>query len=70
MVNKAPKIFASRLGFICAVLGLVFISLGMPTASIAVIGMFAVLALMDSVFNFCVGCVIYHHLVFPYFKGN
>lgn len=67
MVGKAPKVFASRLGFTCAALGVVFITFNLPTAARVIIGMFAVLATLDSVFNFCVGCIIYHYLVFPFF---
>jgi hypothetical protein len=70
MVDKAPKMFASRLGLICAVLGVLFISLGLVTASMGVIGMFVVLALADSVLNLCVGCMIYNYLVFPFFKDK
>ncbi len=70
MVDKAPKVFASRLGFVCAVLGLTFITYEMPTASQGIIGFFAVLAILDSVFNLCVGCMIYNYLVFPFFKKS
>ncbi len=70
MVDKAPKMFASRLGFICAALGVVFISMDIQMASIGIIGFFIVLALADSVFNFCVGCLIYNYLVFPFFKDK
>lgn len=69
-IAAAPKVFASRLGFICAVLGVVFISMGMTLASTIVIAMFTVLAILDSVFNFCVGCLIYHTLVFPFYKKD
>lgn len=68
MVDKAPKMFASRLGFICAALGTVFISFNMPMASVSVIGMFTILAVLDSVFNYCVGCMMYHHFVFPFYN--
>ncbi len=68
MVDKAPKMFASRLGFICAVLGAVFISCNMPMASRGIIAMFVVLATLDSVFDLCVGCIIYNYLVFPFFN--
>ena len=68
MVDKAPKMFASRLGWICAVLGVVFFYLGWSVASMSVIGFFTVLALLDSLANFCVGCLIYHTFVFPFFK--
>jgi hypothetical protein len=67
MVNKAPKMFASRLGFICALLGSVFITAGMPMASMSIIGFFIVLATLDSVFDRCVGCMIYNYLVLPFF---
>ena len=70
MVDKAPKMFASRLGFLCALAGSVFITLNMETASIAIIGLFVVLALLDSVVNLCVGCLIYNHFVFPFYKGT
>ena len=68
MVGKAPKIFASRLGFICAALGLVFTLANLPIASFVIIALLTTLATLDSVFNHCVGCWIYHHFVFPFFK--
>ncbi len=68
MVDKAPKMFASRLGFICAALGTVFITLNLPMASIGIIALFTVLAVLDSIFDLCVGCLIYHHFVFPYYN--
>ena len=68
MVDKAPKMFASRLGFICAALGLIFITTNMPMASRSIIGFFVVLATLDSVFDLCVGCMIYNYFVFPFFK--
>lgn len=69
MVDKAPKMFASRLGLMCAVAGLTFILFNQVVASRAVIAFFTLLALADSVLNFCVGCVIYHYLVFPFFRS-
>ena len=66
MIDVAPKTFASRLGFICALLGTIFILTGLPIASMAIIGFFMVLTTLDSVFDFCVGCLIYNYLVFPF----
>lgn len=68
MTDKAPKEFASRLGFLCGLLGSIFITLHMPTASIVIIGMWTILAILDSVFNFCVGCLIYNYIVYPFYK--
>jgi len=66
-LDKAPKMFASRLGFFCAALGLVLMFFELPVAAVTVIAMFAVLASLDALANYCVGCLIYHNLVFPYF---
>lgn len=67
-VDLAPKVFASRLGFICAVASA---SLGfghfMP-ASFVVTGLFMTLAALDAVCNYCVGCVIYTYLVLPLYR--
>lgn len=68
MTGKAPKVFASRLGFICGLAGSLFITINMPTASLAVIGMWTVLAILDAVFDFCVGCLIYNYMVFPFYN--
>lgn len=68
MVDHAPKVFASRLGFICALFGAFFFLYGMPAASQIIIGLFTVLAVLDSVFNLCVDCLIYHYFVFPFFE--
>ena len=70
MVDKAPKVFASRLGFLCLLVSSILINLNMSTASISVAAMATSLFLLDSVGNFCVGCLIYHHLVFPFFKDK
>jgi hypothetical protein len=67
MIDKAPKIFASRLGFICAILGAVFITFGMPVPAIFAIGFFALLATLDAVFDQCVGCMIYNYIVLPFY---
>jgi hypothetical protein len=66
MIDKAPKVFASRLGLICAILGMVFFQLEMNLSSQIVIGFFTVLTFLDSVVDICVGCIIYQYIVFPF----
>lgn len=68
MTGKAPKVFASRLGFICGLLGSVFITLQMPLASFIIIGMWTLLAILDSVLDLCVGCIIYNYFVLPFYN--
>jgi len=69
-INLAQKIFASRLGFLCAITSAILILLGYNTSSMIVVGILLSLSIMDSVFNFCVGCLIYNYLVFPYYKNK
>ncbi len=67
-INEAPKVFAARLGFICSFLGGLFLVINLPLASLIITLILTVLAIFDSVFNFCVGCTIYHYVVFPFYK--
>lgn len=64
-IDLAPKLFASRLGFMCAAASVVLSYSLFQMVSIGIAIMFLSLTLLDSVFNFCVGCLIYHYLVFP-----
>lgn len=69
-VNLAQKVFASRLGMLCAGAALTLILLGYSTEAIVVAALLLILATLDSVFNFCVGCLIYNYLVFPFYKNK
>lgn len=69
-INLAQKVFASRLGTICAVLATVLFYTGNITGSIVVTGILLALSTLDSVFNFCVGCLIYNYLVYPFYKKD
>ncbi len=63
-IDKAPKIFAARVGwlFAAATAILYFIY---PPASFIVGGTLMTFALLESVLDFCVGCVVYTYLVLP-----
>jgi len=67
-IGLAQKVFASRLGFLVALTSTVLILSGYPFASMAMAGLLMALSIMDSVFNFCVGCRIYSYVVIPYYK--
>lgn len=69
-ISLAPKIFASRLGLICAILAVILQLLGYNTGALITAGMLMVLSIMDSIFNFCVGCLIYNFLVYPFYKDK
>ena len=69
-IDLVPKVFASRLGFVCALASAVLVLLDYDIASMGVAGLLMVLSIMDSVFNFCVGCAIYNYLVYPFYKDK
>ncbi|MCB9592737.1 MAG: DUF4395 domain-containing protein [Sandaracinaceae bacterium] len=64
MQDKAPKQFAARIGWMFAVAAsvLAFVS---PTAGIVVGLSLLGFNVLDSVFDFCVGCWTYIHMVLP-----
>ncbi|MCA1596959.1 MAG: DUF4395 domain-containing protein [Chloroflexi bacterium] len=66
-IDKAPKIFAARVGFVCS---LTSISLypRYRTRSRVVALVLLSFALLESVLNICAGCLVYTYLVFPRFK--
>lgn len=68
-INKAPKIFAARLGFIftSALILLQFIELTTITSSVSF--MLILLASLECIANFCVGCWIYTFFVQPFYRN-
>jgi hypothetical protein len=66
-IDKAPKIFAARVGllFSLTILVLYFIN---PLSSLIVALVLMGFALLESLFNFCVGCVFYSYLILPFYK--
>ncbi|HAH22460.1 MAG TPA: hypothetical protein DCL77_01615 [Prolixibacteraceae bacterium] len=68
MIDKAPKIFAARLGFLMtAVIAGLFI-LNLPLAAMVVAGILIFFAALEFIFAICVGCMIYTYLVLPFYK--
>jgi len=70
LIDKAPKVFTSRLGIICLFTAAILFNLGLTTASIGITIMASSLFLLDALNIVCVGCLIYHNLVFPMFKNT
>ncbi|WP_420627979.1 DUF4395 domain-containing protein [Candidatus Leptofilum sp.] len=63
-IDKAPKIFAARVGWLFAV-GTAVLYFIAPPASLIVGATLMAFALLESVFDFCVGCVVYTYIVLP-----
>ena len=63
-IDKAPKIFAARVGFLFALSTLLLFPI-QPFASLIVALTLMCFALLESVFDVCVGCLVYTYIVFP-----
>lgn len=68
LIDKAPKIFAARLGFLMttAIAGLYFFSFKL--ASILIAGILIFFASLEFLLAICVGCLIYTYLILPFYK--
>lgn len=64
LIDKAPKIFAARVGWSFAATSAVLAFIN-PTASLIVGATLMAFALLESVFDLCVGCIVYTYLVLP-----
>ncbi len=64
LTDKAKKIFAARVGVLFTLAMLVFFFVHPPT-SIALGLVLMAFALLEAVFNICVGCLVYTYFVFP-----
>ncbi|HEY3373339.1 MAG TPA: DUF4395 domain-containing protein [Prolixibacteraceae bacterium] len=68
MIDKAPKIFAARLGFLMTTVIAGLFILDLPIASMVVAGILIFFAALEFVFAICVGCMIYSYLILPFYK--
>jgi hypothetical protein len=64
--DKAPKIFAARVGFLFA-LATVALHSFYPAAGLVVGLTLMGFALLESLLDFCVGCLVYTYIVWPLF---
>ncbi len=67
-VDKAPKIFAARLGFIITLVIATLFLLQLYTASMVVAGILVFFATLEFAFGICVGCIIYTYFVLPLYN--
>lgn len=66
MTDKAKKIFSARVGFLFSVAILILYYVH-PLSSVIVALVLMAFALLESVFNICVGCLVYTYFVFPFY---
>jgi hypothetical protein len=64
-IFAAPKKFAAAVGFVFSLAISVLLILKLETAAYIVGGILVLFALLEAVFNVCVGCYVYNWLVAP-----
>jgi hypothetical protein len=68
-MDKAPKVFASRIG-VCFAMGGAITYFVAPWISPWLAGTLAVFTTLESVFDLCVGCVVYTYIALPLYKAR
>ncbi len=67
-IDKAPKIFAARMGFLMTLVIAVLFILGFYTSSMVIAGILVFFATLEFAFGICVGCYIYTYFVLPAYR--
>jgi hypothetical protein len=68
-IDKAPKIFAARVGFLFALATVILFYVN-GTASVVVALVLMGFALLESLLNICVGCLVYNYVILPLFRAR
>jgi hypothetical protein len=67
-IDKAPKIFAARLGFLMILAISVFYVSGFTMTALVIAAVFMFFATLEFALAICVGCLIYTYFVLPFNK--
>ena len=69
-IFASPKRFAAALGFIFSLGITVFLYLHYPVAANVIGGVLIACAILEAVFNICLGCYVYNWIVVPFARRN
>jgi hypothetical protein len=67
-IDKAPKVFAARIGFLLSLTITVFMLLQFNNAAFIVGGILIFFASLEFALAICMGCILYTYLVLPFYK--
>ena len=67
-IDKAPKIFAARMGFLMTLAVSILYATGEITSAIIVSGVLVFFAFLEFALAVCVGCFIYTYFILPFYK--
>jgi hypothetical protein len=69
-IDKAPKIFAARVGFLFSLTMLVLTITGLPVAAVSAASVLVLFAFLECGLNFCAGCWVYTYIVLPVYRDK
>lgn len=67
-IDKAPKTFAARLGFLMTLAITILFIAGFTSMAIIIAGILVFFASLEFALALCVGCVIYTYVILPFYK--
>lgn len=67
-IDKAPKIFAARIGFLMSLTIVILMLLELNSAALVIGGILVFFASLEFALAICMGCIIYTYLVLPFYK--
>lgn len=67
-IDKAPKIFAARIGFFMTFAICAFLLSGLQTAAFIAGIVLVFFATLEFSLSICMGCILYTYLVLPFYK--
>ena len=70
LIDKAPKVFAARIGFLLSFAMLAGTFLGLPLVAPIAGSTLVVFAFLECGLNFCAGCWVYTYVVYPLVRGR
>jgi len=70
LIDKAPKIFAARIGLSLTLLMSVSALLGLDIILISISSILMFFAFLECGINFCTGCWVYTYIVLPIYKDK
>lgn len=69
-IDKAPKVFAARIGLVLSLMILVFTLTGFPALATVVASILVFFAFLECGINFCAGCWVYTYVVLPLYRNK
>jgi hypothetical protein len=67
-IDKAPKVFAARIGFLMSLIITLLMMFQFNTAAFVVGGILVFFASLEFALAICMGCIMYTYLVLPFYK--